>query len=501
MSGFKEYHQYDGLGLAELVRTKQVTARELLTEAIRRAEIVNPKINAINNFLFELAQQSLNHLPEGIFTGVPFLLKDLFSDVQGVITSNGSKAYNNYLPPKDSELVSRYKASGVNIFGKTNTPEFGLMGITEPEAFGPTRNPWNTSLTSGGSSGGSAAAVAARIVPLASGGDGGGSIRIPAAHCGLFGLKPSRGRTPDVGGEHWDGASCEHVLSLSVRDSAAMLDQIQGPGIGAPYVIKPPELSYLAVLDTPLKQLRIAFTTQAPYGGTVALECIRAVEHSAALLADLGHHVEEKTPDFNGDMLLNSYLTMYFGHTAADIVDLKRLLGAEAVKDLEDNTRFLALMGQCLSASDYVSAKRDWFAIKQQMDLFHQDYDLLMTPTTACPPVAVGSLAMSGIKKMQTRLAVAAGAGMAGLCKKVLLDITKDEARKNLDKTPFTQLANLTGQPAMSVPLYWSEDNLPIGIQFVAPYGDETTLFKLAAQLEQAQPWRAKMPDIVGLCS
>ncbi|WP_281561676.1 amidase [Thalassomonas sp. RHCl1] len=499
MSGFKEYHQYDGLGLAELVRSKQVTAKELLYEAIRRAEIVNPKINAINNSLFELAQQSVNHLPEGIFSGVPFLLKDLLSDVQGVITSNGSKAYNNYRPEQDSELVSRYKASGVNIFGKTNTPEFGLMGITEPEAFGPTRNPWNTQLTSGGSSGGSAAAVAARIVPLASGGDGGGSIRIPASHCGLFGLKPSRGRTPDVGGEHWDGASCEHVLSLSVRDSAAMLDQIQGAGVGAPYIIKPPEQSYLGALDTPLKPLRIAFTTQSPYGGTVAPECIRAVENSAALLEGLGHHVEEKQPDFSGDMLLNSYLTMYFGHTAADVVDLKKLLGEQSVKGLEDNTRFLALMGQCLSASDYVSAKRDWFCIKQQMDLFHQDYDLLMTPTNACLPVAVGSLAMNGMKKLQTRLAIAAGAGMAGLFKKSLLGITKDEARKNLDKTPFTQLANLTGQPAMSVPLYWSDDNLPVGIQFVAPYGDETTLFKLAAQLEQAQPWHGRMPDIVDL--
>ena len=499
MSGFREYSHYDGLGLAELVHNKQVTAEELLTEAIRRAELVNPKINAINLPLFELAQKHLNHLPEEIFSGVPFLLKDLLSDIQGITTSNGSRAYNHYLPQKDTELVSRYKASGVNIFGKTNTPEFGLMGITEPEAFGPTRNPWNTALTSGGSSGGSAAAVSARIVPLASGGDGGGSIRIPASHCGLFGLKPSRGRTPDVGGEHWDGASCEHVLSLSVRDSAAMLDQIQGAAIGAPYVIKPPQQSYLAALTAPLPKLRIAFTTQSPYGGAVAPECIRAVEHSAALLEDLGHHVEEKTPDFSGDMLLNSYLTMYFGHTAADVVDLKKLLGPKSVKDLEDNTRFLALMGQCLSASDYVSAKRDWFYIKQQMDQFHQSYDLLMTPTTASLPVAVGSLAIGGMKKLQTRLAIAAGSSVAGLFKKPLLEITKDEARKNLDKTPFTQLANLSGQPAMSVPLYWSEDNLPVGTQFVAPYGDETTLFKLAAQLEQAQPWQARMPDIVDL--
>lgn len=501
MSGFNEYHQYDALGLAELVRNKAVTPKELLDEAIRRAELANPKINALINPLYDQARKTLNSLPNGAFSGVPFLLKDLLGDVKGIPTSNGSKAYDHLIPTEDAALVSRFKTTGVNIFGKTNTPELGLMGITEPDAFGPTRNPWDTNLTPGGSSGGSGAAVAARIVPIASGGDGGGSIRIPASHCGLFGMKPTRSRNPSGPnfGEHWDGATCEHVLSLSVRDSAAMLDATQGTEAGAPFVIKPPEQSYLSAIETPTEKLRIGYTTQSPYGGEVDPECIKAIEHTAKLLEGLGHHVEEKQPNIDGNLLLNCYLTMYFGHTAADAAHLKDTLGSNAVKNLEDGTRFLALIGECLSAGDFVTAKRNWFKIKQAIDHYHQSFDVLMTPTVAAPPVLIGSLEMDSAQRTQTRIANALGPGIARLFKNSLIALTKEEASKNLAKTPFTQLANLTGQPAMSVPLHWTQDGLPCGTQFIAPFGDESTLFKLAAQLEQVQPWFNKMPELVNI--
>jgi amidase len=499
MSGFKEYAHYDAIGLAQLVRDKHVTPAELLHEAISRATRINPKINAIINPLYKQAKQAQAHLPSGIFSGVPFLLKDLLGDLKGIPTSNGSSAYEGLVPTEDSTLVHRFKQSGVNIFGKTNTPELGLMAITEPKAFGITRNPWDTKRTPGGSSGGSAAAVAARIVPMASAGDGGGSIRIPASHCGLFGLKPTRGRNPSGPnhGEHWDGATCEHVLTRSVRDSAAMLDITNGSEPGSPYIINAPQGSYLNGLAVPPKKLRIGFSTQSPYGGKVDAECLKAVEKAVLLLQDLGHEVEEKTPDFNGHMLLDSYLTTYFGHTAAEAAYLKSVLGNKAVHKLEDSTRLLALLGECLSAGDFVRAKDNWFKITKAMDIYHQSFDLFMTPSTASLAVPVGSLEMASMQRIQTKFANALGPGIVRLFKKSLLAITTEEARKHGDKTPFTQLANITGQPAMSVPLHWSHDGLPCGVQFVAPFGDEMTLFKLAAQLEQAQPWADKVPNLV----
>ncbi len=497
MSTFKEYSQYDALGLAELVRNKDVSAAELLTTAIAKADVINPKINAIINPLYDYAKQNTSHLPQGVFTGVPFLLKDLLADIKGIITSNGSHAFDQLIPQQDTTLVNRFKQTGVNIFGKTNTPELGLMGVTEPRAFGATKNPWHLDHTPGGSSGGSAAAIASGIVPMASGGDGGGSIRIPASHCGLFGLKPTRGRNPSgpVHGEHWDGATCEHVITRSVRDSAAMLDATQGVEIGSPTLLPAPQQSYLKAISTPPRSLRIGFTIQSPYGGKVNQECKNAVEHCAKLLTSLGHNVEECTPSYNGELLIDAYLTMYFGHIAADIAQLKQKSGVNAVNKLEENTRFLGLLGECLSAGDFVSSKHHWFELKKAMDIYHQQYDLLLTPTVADLPVKIGALAMTPAKLLQTKFINTLGAGVARLAKKPLLNIVKEEASKNLNKTPFTQLANLTGQPAMSVPLYWSKNGFPCGVQFIAPFADEQTLFKLAAQLEQAQPWANKFPQ------
>jgi amidase len=303
MTIFSEYTKYDAIGLAELVRNKEITPAELCEEAIRRIEKLNPKINAVIYPMYDLAQKAINHIPvEGVFAGVPFLLKDQISEYAGVPMTCGSKALKNYIPDSDSEIVKRYKKAGLVILGKTNCPEFGLLAKTEPDLHGPTRNPWNLDHSSGGSSGGSGAAVSAGMVPMASGSDGGGSIRIPASSCGLFGLKPTRGRTPTGpnAGEIWQGMVVKHVITRSVRDSAATLDILQGADIGAPYSITPPELPYLNEIQYPPRKLRIAFNTKSPVNTPVHPECEKAVYETAKLLLQLGHDVEEDCPEIDG---------------------------------------------------------------------------------------------------------------------------------------------------------------------------------------------------------
>jgi amidase len=496
MSDFKEYDQFDGLGLAELVRRREVSPEALCKEAIERIERINPKINAVVTTMFDQGRDAVKAgLPQEPFTGVPFLLKDLISAFAGVPLTKGCKAYRNYIPDKDCEMVGRYKAAGLVILGKTNTPEFGLMGVTEPELFGPARNPWHIDHTPGGSSGGSAAAVAAGMVPIASGGDGGGSIRIPSSCCGLFGLKPTRGRNPTgpEKGEIWQGAVVEHVISRSVRDSAAMLDATQGPDIGAPYVIPSPDKPYLKELEQSPGTLRIAFNVRSPLGTPVHPDCVRAVEETARLLEDLGHHVSEAAPNLDGIRLANSYMTMYFGEMAAEIESLAGVLGRKPTpKDVETVTWTLALLGRTISAGEFVRAIRQWDMAAREMGRFHRKYDLYLTPTIAHPPVEVGSLQPKPIERVLMKLIN--GLGLGRLLK--LSGITDQLAIQSLEKTPFTQLANFTGQPAMSVPLYWTEQGLPCGVQFIAPFGDERTLFRLAARLEEAKPWFQKRAPI-----
>ena len=489
MSGFKEFDRFDGLGLAQLVRGKEVAPSELCEEAIRRIEQVNPKVNAVILPMYDIARESVHKsLPDGPFTGVPFLLKDMVEEYAGVILTNGSKACRNYIPTQDSEIVRRFKKSGVVILGKTNLPEFGVMGITEPELYGPTRNPWNTVHTPGGSSGGSAAAVASGMVPLASGNDGGGSIRITASCCGLFGLKPTRGRNP-LGpkvGQLWQGAVVSHVITRSVRDSAAMLDATQGSDAGAPYVIPAPERPYLQEIDRDPVSLKIAYTSVSPIGTKVHPECVKAVEESARFLEQLGHKVEEAQPEVDGKAIANSYLTLCFGEVAADIEETEAILGRKVkTSDVEALTWTLGLLGRTLSACDFAKATREWGVAGRAMGRFHQIYDLYMTPTVAYPPMKVGELQPKPYERLLMKAVNALGLGvifkMSGLIDQM--------AEANLSKTPFTQLANLTGQPAMSVPLHWTGDGLPVGVHFMAPFGDESTLFRLAAQLEKARPW------------
>jgi len=367
------------------------------------------------------------------------------------------------------------------------------MGITEPELFGPCRNPWSLDRTPGGSSGGSAAAVASAMVPAASGGDGGGSIRIPACYTGLFGLKPSRGRNPSgpVCGQVWRGAVQEHVITRSVRDSAAMLDATHGPDAGAPFDIRPPERPYLEECAQEPGKLRVAWNTASPIGTPVHPECVRAVEKTALLLEDLGHRVEEAKPDIDGMALAGSYLAMYFGEVAADIDELATVLGRKpGPADVEPLTWTLGLLGRSCSAEYLTKALRRWDAAARKMGLFFQNHDLYLTPTTGDLPARIGELKPTLAESIL--ISVVNTLRLGGLLK--VMGVVDQMAQKSLARTPFTQLANLCGLPAMSVPLYWTPDNLPLGVQFVAPFGAEALLFRLAGQLERARPWFNRRP-------
>ena len=496
MSSFKEYDQYDGLGLAELIKKKEVSPIDVCEEAIDRIEGLNPELNAVVTPMFDLARRQIQQNSfDGPFAGVPFLLKDLIASYAGVPLTNGSRSCRNFIPDHDSELVRRFKKSGVVILGKTNTPEFGLVGYTEPELHGPTRNPWNTGHTPGGSSGGSASAVAAGMVPMASGGDGGGSIRIPASCCGLFGLKPSRGRNPTGPdfGEIWLGAVVEHIISRSVRDSAAMLDATCGPDIGAPYIIMQPERPYLEEIKRDPGHLKIAFNVRSSFGTPVHPEYIKAVEETAQLLEKLGHRVEEAQPEYNGPELAKCYLALYYGEVAATIDFLGQITGKKLrSSDVETVTWTLGLLGRSTSAASVVKSKRIWDQAARAMGRFHQKYDVYLTPAIAYPPVKIGELQPKPIEK--TAMKMINALRLERLLK--LSGVMDKLAVENLAKTPFTLLANFTGQPAMSVPLHWTSDGLPCGMHFMAPFGDEATLFRLAAQLEGEKPWFHKRPNL-----
>ena len=496
MLSFAEYDRLDALAQAALVRAGQLTPAELCATAVARAEAVNPQINAIVHPLYEPARQrAAAGLPAGPFSGVPFLLKDFGAQYAGAPHTGGSRALRNFVPTADAELVRRWQAAGLNILGKTNTPEFALMGVTEPLLHGPARNPWHLGHTPGGSSGGAAAAVAAGIVPVAGAGDGGGSIRIPAACCGLFGLKPSRGRVPTgpEQGEKWQGAAVEHILSRSVRDSAALLDATCGPDAGAPYFLPNPARPYLEEVTRAPGRLRIGFSLGHPLGRALHPECATAVADAAHLLESLGHHVEEVPLPFDGRAVASAFLMLYFGETGASIAALAKHLGRPArPADVEPTTWLLGLLGCTYTAADFAAARHTWNEHARAFGRFHQTYDLLLTPTLATPPVRIGELQP---KPMEQRLLKLVNTfGLGGLIRRS--GIVEKLAEQSLEKTPYTQVVNLTGQPAMSVPLHWTPDGLPCGVQFIAALGREDTLFQLAGQLEQARPWFGRRPGL-----
>jgi amidase len=491
-----EYLAHDATALAARVAAGDVAPGALLDLALAQQARVHGRVNAVVRLMDEQARARVAGPLRGPLAGVPFLIKDGVQDYAGVPTTYGSRALTRNVPAVHAHVVQRYLDAGLVIFGKTNLPEFAIRAVTDPELFGRTNNPWDLARTPGGSSGGAAAAVASGIVPMAAGNDGGGSLRIPAACCGLFSLRPSRGRVssgPGIG-EVWFGASSEGVISRSVRDSALALDLLQGAEPGDPFVIAPPVEPYAQAMLREPGRLRIGFTSASPIGTEVNPEAVRAVERAARLLASLGHHVEEAAPQIDGAALAQSYLHMYFGQIPA-AVSRARALGARE-RDLELMNRILVTLGSSVSAVELTTQLNRWNAFSRALAAFHSQYDLLLTPTLAAPPITHGTGDPSGAEK--GLLGFLHGTGVLGVLARLgLLDSTVQKiATDNLRYVPFTQLSNLTGTPSMSVPLYWTPDGLPLGVQFVGPFGSEERLLQLARQLEEAQPWFDRLPGL-----
>lgn len=489
-----EYLRYDATALADLIRRREVSAREVCEAAIERASQANGTLNAICHPQFSeaLAQP----FPEqAVFAGVPILLKDLAQEQAGQPCTYGSRGLKQNVAAQDSEFVRRARDGGLVFLGRTATPEFGLKAVTESELWGATCNPWNTALTPGGSSGGSGAAVAAGVVPVAGANDGGGSIRIPAAYNGLFGLKPSRGRISSgpMVGEAWTGASTDHVVSRTVRDSAAMLDVLSGPAPGDPFVIPAPEARFVELVQQAPGRLKIGVFTSSPYGTEVAPECVAAVEETARILENLGHRVEFAAPEFDGMALAQCYLGLYFGEVSAMMARAREQFGATS-RDFELDTRLIGMLGETMPLSDYVRRRQRWNEFARALGAFFGSYDLYLSPTTGQLPAAIGELDTPAHLRFAASLMLGLKAG-----KLVHRTGQVDQmALESLARTPFTQLANLTGTPAMSVPMHWTAGGLPVGVQFGAPHGGEATLLQLAAQLEEANPWFGQYEKLDG---
>jgi amidase len=470
---FKEYGNCDAIGLADLVRRKEVSAAELLDEAIARTAKVDPQLNAVVVKHYDYAQAQIDRgLPDGPFTGVPFLLKDL-DIIKGTRTTFGASLHKDHIADHTGTLAQRFLDTGVTVFGKSSSPEFGLMPTTESRLHGPTRNPWNLAHSAGGSSGGAGAAVAARVLPVAHASDGGGSIRIPASASGVFGLKPTRARNP-LGpdrGEGWGGFSCGHVVSISVRDSAAMLDAIHGPEPSSPYVAPPPERPFAQEVRRDPGSLRIAFTDRSPYGDAIDPEIAAATRDVAALLAGLGHHVEERAPDLAADPAA-VMATIVGANTALTVRLAQQAFGrAMTDSDFEILTLASAHNAQTASATDYVAAQLGAFQISRALATFMGTCDVFLCPTLCSPPLRIGEL-----NTMSEDLS-----HIPPILRRYM---------------PATAMFNMSGQPAMSVPLAWNAAGLPLGMMFAARFGDEATIFRLAAQLEQERPWKHKLPPV-----
>lgn len=459
---FDEYRSHDAVGLAALVAKREVTAGELLATAAARMAEVNPKINAVTRDMTDLARDGGSGT--GPLAGVPYLLKDLGAAYAGVPTTSGSRLFAEVVPDTDSAMTRLYKAAGLNIFGKTNTPEFGLWPVTEPDLLGACRNPWDLDRSPGGSSGGAAAAVAAGIVPAAHASDGGGSIRIPAAACGLFGMKPSRGRVSFApGGEGWAGASIQHAVTRSVRDSAVLLDATCAPQPGDPYFLAPPERPYAEEIGRDPGKLRIAFTDEALTARAVMdPEVVAAVRDAARLCESLGHHVEAAKLPGDHTAMQAAARTVLWASVAATIEgECERRGRPLAEGEVEPATYDVYRRGKETRGADYVRAVQAIHAYGRDAASLFERYDVLLLATLGRPAIPIGHL----------------------------FEAPDLIVKRLFDYMPNTQAFNNSGQPAMTVPLAWSAGGLPIGLQFVARTGEEGLLFRLAAQLERARPW------------
>lgn len=471
---FSEYREYDAIGLAHLIKSGQVSAQEVQQLARQAILAVNPTLNALVGDLFE---EALPSSTTGPFAGVPFVIKDLSLHAAGVKTGIGTRLTGEGIVfPHDTDLMTRFKQAGLVTLGRTATPEFGFNATTEPVANGPTHNPWNLSRSSGGSSGGSAALVAARAIPVAHGTDGAGSLRIPAAWCGLVGLKPTRGRTPPGpdSDERLSGFGVDFALARTVRDAAALLDAVSGPGIGDKYFAAPPERPYAQEVGAPPGRLRIAMTTQAWSGVPVDKEYVDTVSMVCHELVAMGHDVEEASPQVDWECFVDANLPIWTASVADSALGIARARGIDVGPHvLEAVTLASVEYGRRLTAVDLLRALRLCNIITRSVSAFFRSYDVLVTPTVATAPPLLGFLNQND-----------PGLDPRGWLNKLFALI------------PFTPLFNMTGQPAISLPLGQSSEGMPVGVQLVARYGDEATLLRLAAQLEQALPWSHRRPSI-----
>jgi amidase len=469
-----EYGNYDGLGLADLIAKKEITPLELLRAVRQRVDALNPKLNALCHLFFDKAEAQISQsLGIGPFRGVPFALKDGGLYLAGTITSAGSRIWKDNIADFDSTLVERYKQAGLVIFGKTNSPELGLTTTTESVLFGQTHNPWSLQRTSGGSSGGAAAVVASRIVPMAHGSDGGGSIRIPASCCGVFGFKPTRGRVPlgPTQFESWNGCTQHHVLTISVRDSAALLDVSVGPELGSPYFSPLPQRPFLKEIGTEAGKLRIALVTATPGGTPLDPECKKAVLEAAKLCENLGHSVEETALPIDFALARGAFFAILQVSLARVLDDAATILGRPVCEqDVEPVTWATMQAGTKVASVTYSRAIATLHQIGLAMAKFQRSYDVILSPTLAKPPVALGLMRLS--------------------------QDVPTWSQEVMEFSPYTALHNVTGQPSMSVPLHWTPDGLPVGVMFSARFGEDATLFRFAAQLERAQPWDKRRPQL-----
>ncbi|KPH07472.1 amidase (plasmid) [Rhizobium acidisoli] len=468
----------DGLALAAAIGSGRLSRRSVTSEAVARIRRVNPALNAIVDDLGDDAMaMTTASAPGGVFDGVPTVIKDLFMPVAGARMTNGSLVCGTVVAPFDAEVVRRGRATGISILGTTTSPEFGTSYTTESRLFGKTANPWSLEHTAGGSSGGSAVLVAARAVPFAFGNDGGGSLRVPASCCGIFGLKPSRGRVPmgPMIGEGWAGMGCNNIMSISVRDSAAMLDALSGMETGAPYAAPHDEDSLLSCCAKRPARLRIGLVTQLDPFGTSS-QCLQAVEDAARLCEELGHHVETATLPVDAIEYYDTVFTI-IGAQTRSFIGMIEEMGGRAVDRgaLEARTRIILREKGEVSGANYAAAVDYIHAFGRRMGRLLEDYDVLLSPTLAKPPQLLGSFDMKDSEALS------------------------DLIERFHSFSPFTSLFNASGQPAMSVPLCWSPEGLPIGAHFAAGFGREGLLFSLAAQLEEARPWAGRIPSLNAL--
>ncbi len=488
MAAFTDYDHHDATGLAELVRSGEVHPLDLFDAAAERIERLNPTLNAVVFPDLDRARAIAETCPrEGPFCGVPFLVKDLGAAVAGLPMTQSSRSLQGWVAESDNEIVERHRAAGLVILGKTNTPEFGLAPVTEPDLRGPTRNPWNPERTPCGSSGGSAAAVAAGMVPMAHANDGGGSIRMPASACGLFGIKPTRGRStwgPEYV-EGWLGLAEQHAITRSVRDSARLLDATHGAPPGVAFPPPAPGRPFADEVGTDPGRLRVAFTTDAILDDRrMDAECVAAVESAARLCEELGHDVVEARPPLDVPAIVDTFVTLTGAEGDFQISEAERKTGRKVGPgDVELVTWIIGLIGRKRSAGDVARALDTIRRVGRDVARFMESHDVWLSATMARPPWPIGDLEVSDTER---RLLQAVSRAPASA---VLRQIVKRLSGEILAPMPNTPLFNMTGQPAMSVPLHWSPDGLPVGVQFAARLGDEAVLFRLAAQLEAARPW------------